>query len=316
MIRYDAICLCLILMCAQPILAGPGHDHGPAIGEAGPSGPVPLSEFQRRNLDLQMVEAEVRSMGRTVDVTATLVVPPERHGIVSATFPGRIDEVLVKLGHVVRAGEPVLKVTPLAIGSSPQTLVAPVEGHVIRQPSVPGLAFTPETALMEIGDDAELLAQGLFFQSPILTQLKSGAKAFFTIDVFPERRFEGFLQRLDTGHGPEDPAFHIYALIPNPDHLLRPNFRGTLTFEVEAPQSVVAVPRRAILGSLGERFVFVENDDGLFERRDVVTGLRHGDWVEVVEGLLPGERIVTQGNYQLQFITPGGTAAADHGHAH
>jgi multidrug efflux pump subunit AcrA (membrane-fusion protein) len=308
----------LMFTLAQWTYAGPGHDHGPAIGAAGPSGPVTLSESQRRNLDLRMVETEIRSMGRTVDVTATLVVPPERHGIVSASFPGRIDKVLVKLGEVVPAGAPVLRVTPLAVGSSPQTLVAPVAGHVIRQPSVPGLAFTPETVLMEIGDDAELLAQGLFFQSPVLTHLKPGAKAFFTLDVYPERRFEGFLQRLDTGHGPEDPAFHIYALIPNPDHALRPNFRGRLTFEIEPPHAVVVVPRRAILGSLGDLFVFIENDDGLFERRDVVTGLRNGDWVEVVEGLLPGERIVTQGNYQLQFITPVGEVggAADHGHAH
>jgi multidrug efflux pump subunit AcrA (membrane-fusion protein) len=72
------------------------------------------------------------------------------------------------------------------------------------------------------------------------------------------------------------------------------------------PQTVIAVPRRAVLGSLGKMFVFVENEPGTYERREVVTGLKSGD------------RVVIVGNYQLQYVLPqsGGTIDAGHGHAH
>ena len=293
----------------------------PATAEAAEAaGAIFLSEVQRRNLGLQIVEAGIHELARTAEVSAVLVVPPEKHGQVSAPFAGKVTEVLVKLGQSVRAGDPVLKVTPLAVGSPAQTLVSPIAGHVIRQNSMPGRTFTSETSLVEVGDDSELLAQGLFFQSPILNEIKLGARATFLVDVHPGETFPGVLQRIDTGHGPEDPVFHIYAAIPNPRHQLRPNFRGRLLVELEAPQAVVAIPRRAVLGSLGKLFVFVENEDAHFEKREVILGLRSGDLIEIVEGLLPGEKVVTVGNYQLQYVLPEGSepAAADPhaGHTH
>jgi multidrug efflux pump subunit AcrA (membrane-fusion protein) len=302
-------------------MAGPGHDHAhdfPRGGQSGVGGPIFLTESQRRNLGITVVEAEIREMGRTVEVPATLVVPPERHGVVSAPFAGRISEVLVKLGQNVVAGEPVLRVRPLAVGSPTQTLTAPVGGHVIRQNAMPGSAFTPETALVEIGDDSELLAGGVFFQSPMLPQIQLGKPATFLVDLYPGEAFLGTLQRIDTGHGPDDPSFHIYAVIANPDHRLRPNYRGRLSIPLEEPQTTVAVPRRALLGLLGNLSVFVENEEGAFEKREVVVGLRDQNWVEIIEGILPGERVVTVGNYQLQFVAPraGPNLEGDHGHTH
>jgi multidrug efflux pump subunit AcrA (membrane-fusion protein) len=182
---------------------------------------------------------------------------------------------------------------------------------------MPGLAFTPETTLVEVGDDTQLLAQGLIFQSPELNKIKIGAPASLFLDVFPNSEFPGVLQRLDTGHAADDPGFHIYAAIPNPDHRLRPNFRGTLRIALADPQPAIAIPRRAILGSLGKLFVFVENDEGAFEKREIVTGIRSGNLVEVLEGVLPDENVVTVGNYQLQYLGAASPAGGDeHGHSH
>jgi multidrug efflux pump subunit AcrA (membrane-fusion protein) len=301
------------------LLAGPGHDHhhGPEMGAAAHAGPVALSESQRKNLGLETTEAAIVELAPSVEIPAILVVPPEKHGSISAPFAGRVLEVLVKLGQQIQAGDPVVRVAPLAVGSPAQTLASPVSGHVIRQNAMPGLAFNPETPLVEVGDDSELLAQGLIFQSPELNKIRMGAPAALLLDVFPGEEFPGIIQRLDTGHAAEDPGFHLYAAIPNPEHRLRPNFRGTLRIDLGEPQPVVAVPRRAILGSLGKLFVFVENEDGLFEKREVVAGIRSGNLVEILEGVLPDEKVVTVGNYQLQYL---GAESADgeneHGHSH
>ena len=75
-------------------------------------------------------------------------------------------------------------------------------------------------------------------------------------------------------------------------------------------------PRRAVLGSLGKLFVFVENDEGQFEKREVVTGIRAGNLVEIVEGVLPDEKVVTVGNYQLQYLGAESAGGDDHGHSH
>lgn len=311
--------LVIFLFTLPSLLAGPGHDHhhGPEMGASAHTGPVALTATQRKNLGLETAEATIEELAPSVEIPAILVVPPEKHGSISAPFAGRVTEVLVKLGQQIEAGDPVVRVAPLAVGSPDRTLASPVPGHVIRQNAMPGLAFTPETTLVEVGDDTQLLAQGLIFQSPELNRIKIGAPAALLVDVFPDEEFQGVLQRLDTGHAAEDPGFHLYAAIPNPDHRLRPNFRGILRIDLGEAQPMVAVPRRAILGNLGARFVFVENDEGLFEKREVATGLGSGNLVEIVEGVLPGERVVTVGNYQLQYLGAESAGGEDeHGHSH
>ena len=309
--------LLIPLLFPLTALAGPAcAEHASNIGVSAHTGPVALSESQRKNLGLQTTGAAIVELGPSIDIPATLVVPPEKHGSVSAPFEGRVLEVLVKLGQTVQAGDPVVRVAPLSLGSPAQTLVSPVTGHVIRQNSMPGLPFTPETSLVEVGDDSQLLAQGLIFQSPELQKIRIGAPASLSVDVFPGEEFAGVLQRLDTGHATDDPGFHLYAAIPNPGHRLRPNFRGRLRIALGETQPVIAVPRRAVLGSLGRFFVFVENEDGLFEKREVATGIRSGDLVEIVEGILPGDKVVTVGNYQLQYLGAESTGGEEHDHGH
>jgi len=311
-----------LAVAAMTLRAGPGHDHPdePGSGGATADGPVVLTATQAANLQLETVEAEITEMAPTLEVPAVFVLPPERHARITAPFAGRVTELLAKLGEQVEKGQPLLRVAPLAVGSPPQEIRAPLEGVVFEQDAVIGLPFTPETTLMQTGDYRELLARGSFYQSPELTRVAAGQKAVLLLDVFPGERFEGSVQRVDPGHSEGSPFFHIYALVPNPGDKLHPNYRGRMLIETGAPETVVAVPRRAVLGQLGAKFVFVQTEPLHFERRDVVTGLAGGDRVEMVEGVLPGDIVVTNGHYQLQYAAAGGAAEAGaeagHDHAH
>jgi cobalt-zinc-cadmium efflux system membrane fusion protein len=306
-------------LAVAPLRAGPGHDHPAEPGGAGDTGgPVVLTAEQASNLHLATTEAEIAEIAPTLEVPAVFVLPPERHARITAPFAGRVTELLAKLGDHVQRGQPLLRVTPLAVGSPAQEIKAPLEGVIFDQEAVIGLPFTPETTLMETGDYRELLARGSFYQSPELTRVAPGQKAILLLDVFPGERFEGTVQRIDPGHTEGNPFFHIYALAPNPTDKLHPNYRGRMLVETGAQQTVVAVPRRAVLGRLGNKFVYVQTEPLHFERRAVVTGLVSGDRVEIVEGILPGDMVVTNGHYQLQYTATGGgeAAASDHGHAH
>ena len=79
-----------------------------------------------------------------------------------------------------------------------------------------------------------------------------------------------------------------------------------LAVVVASTDAALAIPRSALLGEFGNEFVFVEQDpeQGLFKRVPVVRGLDDDQFVEIVEGLLPGDRVVTIGNYSLQFLPP------------
>jgi RND family efflux transporter MFP subunit len=157
------------------------------------------------------------------------------------------------------------------------------------------------------------------FESPDLSLIKPGQNASVRLDVFRDRVFEGKVQRLDVGLERESRTFEVYVLLDNPELQLRPNMQASVSIAIGEPQEVLAVPQRAVLGDLGNVFVFVR-DGNTFERRNVVVGMKSGDQVEIVEGVLPGDNVVIEGHYQLQFATsPAKQVAAaedEHGHSH
>lgn len=80
-------------------------------------------------------------------------------------------------------------------------------------------------------------------------------------------------------------------------------------------RAVVAIPASSVLDEGGIAVVFVMTGGESFERRTVRLGAREGDWVEVLDGLTPGSRVVSRGAYLVKLASTG-TAQIGHGHAH
>jgi len=80
-------------------------------------------------------------------------------------------------------------------------------------------------------------------------------------------------------------------------------------------RDAVAIPASSVLDEGGMSVVFVMTGGESFERRQVRLGARDGDWVEVLDGLTPGSRVVSRGAYLVKLASTG-TAQIGHGHAH
>ncbi len=83
----------------------------------------------------------------------------------------------------------------------------------------------------------------------------------------------------------------------------------------EVVANPVAIPASSVLDEGGLSVVFVQLGGESFERRQVHLGAREGDWVEVLDGLTPGSRVVSRGAYLVKLASTG-TAQIGHGHAH
>jgi Cu(I)/Ag(I) efflux system membrane fusion protein len=84
----------------------------------------------------------------------------------------------------------------------------------------------------------------------------------------------------------------------NPGFRLRPEMLVDVTLKVNLPEAL-AVPIDAVIDSGLKKTVFVEKAPGQFEPREVQTGRRLGERVEILKGLADGERIVTSGTFFL-----------------
>ena len=63
-------------------------------------------------------------------------------------------------------------------------------------------------------------------------------------------------------------------------------------------EGVLAVPKEAILEAKGEKFVLAQTGD-TFNRVDVKTGVEDDSFVEIQEGLVPEDVVVTVGKREV-----------------
>ncbi len=106
----------------------------------------------------------------------------------------------------------------------------------------------------------------------------------------------------------------IYALRA-PDPRLRVGGLVQVSIPAGPEFSGVVIPRAAIIDDDGRAVVYVQSDGEHFEERHVRTGARQGDRVAVVDGLAPGERIVTRGASMVRLAARAVSTEA-HGHIH
>ncbi|MEI6668038.1 MAG: efflux RND transporter periplasmic adaptor subunit [Acidobacteriota bacterium] len=100
----------------------------------------------------------------------------------------------------------------------------------------------------------------------------------------------------------------------NPGFALKPGMFVDVAFEIQLP-AALAVPSDAIVDTGHRKTVFVDRGNGRFEPRQVETGWRIGDQVEITKGLAAGERIVLSGTFlldsesRLKAVAPTGGVA-------
>jgi Cu(I)/Ag(I) efflux system membrane fusion protein len=86
--------------------------------------------------------------------------------------------------------------------------------------------------------------------------------------------------------------------LDNPDLWLRPDMFVDVEFDVKDPEGI-SVPLDSVLDSGKRKVVFVSSGEGMFEPREVTTGPRYGDRVQILRGLKEGESVVVSGLFLL-----------------
>ena len=77
-----------------------------------------------------------------------------------------------------------------------------------------------------------------------------------------------------------------------------------MTIDTSGKTQVLAVPKKAVVTEQGQSFVFVFDGGESFEKRPVSLGVEGADFYEIKSGLKEGERVVTEGIYQLRSTQP------------
>ena len=199
-----------------------------------------------------------------------------------------------------------------AAGAS-HVIQAPIAGTVVRVAKGLGEQVAAGEAVVEILDPSVVWIEVPVFERD-LARLGQATRAVFTTSAAPGKEFTGRL--VDSGAVVNRDTRAVTAVfeVANPDRTLRVGLQANVRLDAAERANVLMVPREAVLESEGKRFVYVLVSGEEFQRRDVVVGDEYGEQIAIVEGLKAGERVVTQGAYQLRQheLRPSSPAAHTH----
>jgi len=127
-------------------------------------------------------------------------------------------------------------------------------------------------------------------------KVKGGQKAEFTVEAYPDRTFTGKVRAIYPDAVIRENVVYYDVVIDiqsNYEGLLRPQMTANVTIFQEARKDVLAIPAGALQREKGKTVVYAWEGDRA-ELRQVKTGVRSDQWVEIVEGLREGQEVLLE----------------------
>jgi Cu(I)/Ag(I) efflux system membrane fusion protein len=178
------------------------------------------------------------------------------------------------------------------------TWTAPRDGVVLERNVAEGMRVNPGDVLFRIGDHSIVWAVVDIPESQ-LARLAPGQRARIQARAFPGRAFAGTVDLVYPKLDAATRSARIRIELPNPGFALRPDMYVLAEIDTGDGMPRSSVPESAVIDSGDRQLVLLDRGEGRFEQRAVRTGVRSGTYVEVLEGVVPGDRIVTSANFLI-----------------
>lgn len=192
-------------------------------------------------------------------------------------------------------------------------IVSPVDGFVGRRNADAGAWVSNNAPVASVVDISRLRLVANVVERD-LRMVNVGDPAAVEVDAYPGEVFKGRIARVAPVLDPATRTATMEVEIPNADNRLKPGMYARVELMVERHEGVTLVPRAAVVDYDGRRGVWTTDEDNKIRFLAVALGLENTESVEVLQGLKPGERVVTDGAASLRagdtVMLPGQTPGA------
>lgn len=259
-------------------------------------------------------------------ITSTATVQPQNRLEIKPPINGRIENILVKEGDTVKAGETIAWMSsteraalldaarargPEAMkywqeAFKPTPLIAPIDGQVIVSTDQPGQTVTSSDAVMVLSD--KLIVQAQVDETDI-GKVALGQDAVIGLDAYPEVRVKGKIDHIYyESKIVNNVTIYQVDIIPE---TVPPVFRSGMTATVSiienSKDNALLLPSEALKRGKGGSVVMLKQGFGMKPaERKVETGLSDEKNTEIVSGLSEKDTVIVK---TAKFSLPSGPKA-------
>ena len=190
------------------------------------------------------------------------------------------------------------------VGPSVFPLYSPISGTVVERTGNVGATVGTDANIFKIMDLSSVWIDANVFEKD-LERVRVGQLVNVKVPAFPETTFTGRVILISTTVDPDTRTVQVRTEVANPDGRLKPDMFANVEIVTAGRRQAISVPLSAVLDDGGKSVVFVA-DGNNYTKKEVALGLKSEDRVEIVQGLNPGDHVVTKGNYLLMEQSKGG----------
>ncbi|MHB9097539.1 MAG: efflux RND transporter periplasmic adaptor subunit [Syntrophales bacterium] len=188
------------------------------------------------------------------------------------------------------------------------TIYSPASGYVTQKMAVQGMRVMAGEKLFDIVDLSSvwIVADIYEYELPLI---KVGQTARIGLSYFPGKEFSSRVDYIYPSLASDTRTAKVRFTIPNPDGVLKPQMFTNVEIKINLGNRL-AVPSEAVIDTGVRQIAYIDKGDGNFEPREVTTGLKVDDLVEVTGGIKAGEKVASSANFlidseaQLKGVTP------------
>jgi cobalt-zinc-cadmium efflux system membrane fusion protein len=174
---------------------------------------------------------------------------------------------------------------------------SPISGRIVTRNAAPGFLTQPGTPPppFQVADLSTMWMLANVIETDV-PAYKVGQEVEVRVPAYPGTVFKGHVTNVGQMIDPSTRRQLVRSEIDDPDHLLRSGMYASFVIRVGDPVHSLAVPAEGVVREGdGTMTVWVTTDRRRFTKRTVTVGLQQDGWTQILEGLQPGETVVTDG---------------------
>ena len=264
-----------------------------------------LADAQMKYVSMRaMLEADHQKLERTQKLVALGSASRQELEEVTALHTGHETEVAAARQRLLLLGlssDRLDRLQNAAQVVSEVTVPSPADGLVITRSVNPGQVVNSGQELFVVTDLGTVWVIGDLYERDF-PRVRVGSQATVTVPSAPDGKTQGRVAYIDPRVDPATRTAKVRVEVSNRSGDLRLGMFVTVAFQTNATEHVTVVPRAAVQ-TIGDRsvvYVPADSDEGKFVERRVKLGARSGEFVQVLEGLKPGDKVVTEGSFFLR----------------
>jgi len=178
------------------------------------------------------------------------------------------------------------------------SIYAPQDGVVSTLPVREGMFVKPADRVMSLADLSQVWLLAEVFERQA-DWVEVGQAADVILPYQPGTQLEGRVEYIYPALDPRTRTLKVRLRFPNPDETLKPNMYANVKIYGGPLEDAIVIPLEALIRTGREERVVVDLGKGRFASRSVTAGIESGDWVQIVKGIAPGDRVVTSGQFLI-----------------